>query len=475
MSTLKALIPAVLALSLSRAANLQTQDIFSFSTHKFPGQVVGDSRNAYVLTEGGVLVFDYGRKAWTDNLAPGSSVRSIRYSLTRSKLYAMLEGGNVLEYNTAFRRFTPASTADFEAATDVGAVPDLTGLTMGDDYFFLGDAVRDKYMRRAPLGTSRVFEYDNLWVLTRGLGPFFGSARRKQANTAWFGLDDPATFVIQPEGNDIWYGSCRQDGALVKSGSDLNGWKVYVSQLEYGFVDGCVLDVRAWKDYIWLATRKGVVRLDPRTGRFQPYSHMLGSTSLKVFALHVHQGRLYAGSESGVAWLSNPKDEFQSTEMLPGTTSPEVYELESKDKDLWAATRYGLFVDRGDGWKSLKDVSSHDVPEAYGVRIPSVRFRDSSLYWISGNKVMVKPKQQQSKVLLERDRPLRLVFDGDMLYVAFYSGVTAYDVRKRLWTDFRLEDGIPGTKVLCLKVFAGKLWIGTDTGITRINLRPYLP
>jgi hypothetical protein len=65
--------------------------------------------------------------------------------------------------------------------------------------------------------------------------------------------------------------------------------------------------------------------------------------------------------------------------------------------------------------------------------------------------------------------------DGNILYVAFYSGVTAFDLDKKLWTDFRLQDGIPGTRVLSIALNSGKLWIGTDAGVERINSRPYLP
>lgn len=88
---------------------------------------------------------------------------------------------------------------------------------------------------------------------------------------------------------------------------------------------------------------------------------------------------------------------------------------------------------------------------------------------------MFKPGHGAAKVLLTRDRAARLRWDGDMLYVAFYSGVTAYNTANGLWTDFRLEDGIPGTTVRCFNVFDGKLWIGADAGVTRITLKPYLP
>ena len=55
------------------------------------------------------------------------------------------------------------------------------------------------------------------------------------------------------------------------------------------------------------------------------------------------------------------------------------------------------------------------------------------------------------------------------------SGVTAYDLKRKLWTDFRLQDGIPGTKVLTFSVEGTKLWMGTDLGVERINYKPYMP
>jgi ligand-binding sensor domain-containing protein len=458
------------------AANLQTRDIFFFSTHKRPTQIAGDSKAAYLLTESGVLVYDYGRQSWMDNLYPGTPVEAVRYSRSRSKLLIRVQGGRILEYNSAFRRFTDGSSEDFNAANDgAGSAADLTGLSMQDNYFYMGDAIRDKYMRKAQILDSRVFEYDNLWVLTDGLGPFYGSVRRKQAAPMWFGLYNPATIVIHADGGKMWFGSCQTDGALVQAKTDLNEWKVFPSGFEFGFGDGCVRDVASWKDYLWLATEKGVVRQDPRTGQFRAYTHFQGSTYTRIYALHVHQDQLCAGTEEGVSCLADPKEEFHSLENMPNGPGVPTYELESKDKDLWAATRYGLFVHRADGWKSLKEVSGRDVPESYGVVVPSVRYHDSTLYWIDGGKIMFKPKRQLPKVLFERDRPTRLLFDGDVLYCVFFSGVTAYDVGKNLWTDFNLQDGIPGNQVLCQAVFDGKLWIGTDLGVTRVNPRPYLP
>ena len=78
-------------------------------------------------------------------------------------------------------------------------------------------------------------------------------------------------------------------------------------------------------------------------------------------------------------------------------------------------------------------------------------------------------------MLLERSTPFKLRLDGTILYVAFHDGVTAFDTGKNLWTDFRLSDGIPGTRVLSASVSGGWLWVGTDLGVSRIRVKPYLP
>lgn len=445
---------------------------------------------AYVLTEGGVLCYDYRRQAWVDNLNVGQSIQAIRYSSARGKLYALLAGGALLEYNPAFRRFTDATLSDWQAAGDAGEPADLSGLTLEGDDFFLGDAVRDKYMRRAAVTQAKVFDYDNLWVLTDGLGPYYGSVRRKRAGALRFGLDFPASTVIRAEGGRLWFGSCPADygaaggrgiaaqsnGSLVFAKSDLTGWKTYPAQLESGFGDGCIRDIRGWKDFEWLATDKGIVRYDPRTGGFRTYRHLMGSVDVRVNFLHVHEGNLYAATERGVCYLESPdKDEVKTLGELPVPGGLPVYELASKDKDLWAATRYGLYVFQGGAWKGLNSVSANAVPEAVNVPNPSVAYHDTTLYWIYENRVMAKPRKRNARVLFERDRPFQLRFDGEVLFAAYADGVAAFDVRRDLWTDFRLVDGIPGTRVTCMAVADGFLFIGTDVGVERIALRPYLP
>src|SRR5690606_28536292 len=113
---LSLLLVACLA-GTAAAVNLQTQDLLFVSRHRNPVAVESDDKTAFVLTEGGVLMYDYRRRQWQDNIAPGRGVRDISYIPSRSTLQMLTAEGAVLEYNPSFRRVSPSSTPFEKQAT----------------------------------------------------------------------------------------------------------------------------------------------------------------------------------------------------------------------------------------------------------------------------------------------------------------------------------------------------------------------
>ncbi len=471
-----ALLSISLLVTPSHAANLQPRDVLFITTHKRPVQVVSDDRQAFVLTEGGILMYDYRRAAWVDNIhagLAGQRVRGLFLPKDRGMLWVDL-GGRYLEYNPTFQRFTDAGNSLPGGDLGLGREPELTGLVLSEEYFFLGDAIRDRYMRRAPITQARVFDYDNLWVLTDGLGPFLGSVRRKDASSAWFGLDNPDVTALARGGDRIWFGSCDIDGGLVSTRAELNGWKMYLARKEQGFVHGCVHDIYSWRNYIWLASENGVIRHRPQTTEFRHHNLFQGASAMRINRLHEHGGALFAATESGVSQMANPDEGFVSVLTPQGIDIP-VNALASNGPDLLAGTRYGVYVRRGEAWSALKDLSPESAPSSYGIDIPDIEYHGGILYWIAQNRVMVKPRGESASSLLERDQPLRIEVRDGHLFVAFRTGVTVYNLKNKLWTDFRLEDGIPGTRVRTFLVDGDFLWVATDAGATRIRIRSHLP
>jgi len=469
------------AWSFSAAANLQPQDLFFISTHRYPTQIVSDDKVAYVLTENGVLYYDYNRDQWMDDIGAGLGVSNIAY-LPDKNLLLLATPNGTLEYNPVFRQVTPSSVP-FQGTSAAGGNPgDLNGLQLGNDYTYLTQSgvgiVRDRYNRRDSVSLATVFNYDHLWVLTSGGGAFLGSARRKEADSKWFGLYDSSVTSVFSDGKQIWFGSPNPAGALVQASIDLSTWKTYASQQDYDFINGSISDIAEWRGYLWLATGEGVVRQDLQSGQFHLYQRMQGSTGVVVTRLFVHQDQLYAGTANGIAVMDDPDGQFHNSD-LPLNVTFVGNDFCSKDSDLWAATSLGLFVLQKNGWKSIKDVTKQDVPDAVGEDVPSVAFHDSSLYWASAARVYEKPRRQETAPLFDVPSPgtavFRISFDGDNLFAGFDAGVRVFNVKTRLYADFLLSDGIPGTKVQSYCVNNGFLWIGTDFGVMRIALKSYLP
>ncbi len=477
MNTHKYFPLVLLSVSLTLAANLQPRDILFVSTHKRPVQVVSDDRQAFVLTEGGILMYDYRRSAWVDNIhmgLQGERVRGLYLPKDRGMLWVDV-GGRYLEYNPTFQRFTDAGRSLPGGDLGLGREADLIGLVLNEEYFFLGDGIRDRYMRRASLTQARVFDYDNLWVLTDGLGPFLGSARRKDAASVWFGLDNPDVTAMALGGDRIWFGSCEVEGALISARSaNLGDWNMRLARKEQGFVHGCVHDIFPWRDYIWLASEHGVVRHRPNTRDFRHYDLFQGGSGVRINRLHNHVGALFAATQSGVSRMANPDEGFVTVPTPEGIDIP-VNALGSNGPDLLVGTRYGVYIRRGEKWNALKDFTPESAPSSYGIDVPDITYHGGALYWLARNQVMVKPKGKSAHPLLQRDQPTRLEVHDNLLFVAFRSGVTVFNLQNNLWTDFRLEDGIPGSQVRTFLVEGDFLWVATDAGATRIRIRAHLP
>ena len=477
MRTRNTILFSLAVLSFCMGANLQPQDYLFIATHRNPTQVVSDDKVAYVLTEGGVLLYDYRRQQWFDNIAPGLGVSNIAYNPDRNQLLMAARGGAILEYNPVFRRVS-ASSATFAGVPSGTPPADLVGLQLGNDYTFQtdtrGNTVRDRYNRRVGVNTATIFEYDHLWILTAGHGSFLGSMRRREAAPAWFGLYDSSVSAIYTNGKNVWFGAPNPAGALVRAKTDLTDWRMYAAQQGYDFIDGTIYDMLQWRDYLWIATAKGVVRQDMNSGEFRLFRRMQGSTDIAVYRLYVHQDQLYVATANGVAVIDAPESRFHNSE-LPINISPVGRDLCSSGQDLWAATSLGLFVLRKDGWKSIKDVTKQDVPEAWAGNVPTVGFKDSVLYWASASRVYQKARGHQAQTMIEVANVFRILFEGDVMYVGFDTGVRAFNLKSHLWADFRLEDGIPGRAVQTFFVKDGLLWIGTDLGVMRIKVGPYLP
>lgn len=310
------LYPA-LSLSCLCAAPLQPEDIFHIGSFNSPRFITGGYRRVYIADRRTVLVYDQIRNIWEKSLQVDHDIRAMFFSSERQKLRVKIASGPQ-EFNETFRDWVPVDSLRFtvrdsggKETEDVRRLASLPALSMPAPWFFMPGVVRDGYMRQAPIREAVEFSYDRLWVLTDGSGLFKGSLRKRRLEPAWLGLADPDVRALRIHKGNLWIGSARASGALVKTGLDFNGWRLRRAGYSATFPNASVHDIVFWKGYCWLATEDGIIRYSPQEDAFRRFGYFDGLRSDQGLCLLPSRNALTAGTEKGIVRLEDPNESFR--------------------------------------------------------------------------------------------------------------------------------------------------------------------
>ncbi len=435
-----------------------------------------------MATEAGILVFDYRKNAWVDHWRAENDIQDIYFDEQRDRLLALISG-QAYVYNETLDRFQ--STDSFPSQSRIKARPPGLGIgiNLSNGYTYMGDAVRDPYLRSARIRDVSVFEDDKLWILSRGFGAFYGSARHRRAEQVWFGLSEKRVASILEHQGSLWIGSEAQNGSLIQTNPALSKWEIYPSGVENEFSNGRVLSLEAWNKNIWLGTPAGIVEFNPNSRQFKSFDFFDGLKSDAISALKGCGDRLYAGGEEGLHRLAKDAHSFET---IRGPDGPFPIQSIDCGDSLLVATRYGLYQLSLRSEPARMNIDSirkpwHLVhPFSRGLSIPSALYGleqgIAKVFWIQGEKVFSLPSESgDPKFLLDRPGLFRLEVEGSNLFVAHRGGVTIYSLKNKQWRDIDLGQAIPGHRLLSFTHSSKYLWMATEEGISRVELAPYLP
>lgn len=114
---------------------------------------------------------------------------------------------------------------------------------------------------------------------------------------------------------------------------------------------------------LWLGSRAGIYRLDPKTGRKKFYSHFLGSDYRVLALLTLHSGDILAGTTGGLMQYDRKSDSF---EKIPGIECSNADVLvQDSFGTVWMAT-YSLGVYAYDvrNHSGIRHMNEGDIPNA---------------------------------------------------------------------------------------------------------------
>ncbi len=157
----------------------------------------------------------------------------------------------------------------------------------------------------------------------------------------------------------LWVGTLN--GGVSRYAAEFDGFVSYAT----GADKGPSAPVRALEDDgaggIWAASSQGLCHLSPERGQYDQFTHTASPDSLPndhVGALLLaHEGRLWVGTRTGVAYLDADSRRFYPVQLPePQNSSPVVVNALYEDTHgrVWIGTEHGAYVASADG--------SHVIP-----------------------------------------------------------------------------------------------------------------
>ncbi len=278
------------------------------------------------------------------------------------------------------------------------------------------------------------------------------------------------------------------------------------------FVDG---------DTVWVGTSGGAVRYDTRTDEYKLFDTHSGLLSNGIFFVGRLDQRVAVGTYGGGLSLLDPKTEKWETYNIPeGLGDAFVYDvLKARNGDVWIATWSGVNRIRGGDLKDRSKWELHTVASTKGglpndwvyglaegqggeiwLGTEGGLSRYKAGHWQSWNhaqglgaayervKDAISYKNDPAKVSQHHARQKQEMglSDINVAYNPNYIVSLAVDAQGvvwagtwggglsrfdgKAWTQFTVNEGLPGNHVFMLQVDPkGVLWVGTNNGLARMK------
>jgi diguanylate cyclase (GGDEF)-like protein len=201
--------------------------------------------------------------------------------------------------------------------------------------------------------------------------------------------------------------------------------------------------------YLWLGTQNGIARFDG--SRFTVYDRNSTGvdTTLPTSSVATPDGRVWFGTPRGVLWIRGE----QVHDVGKGTAMIGVLDIaHDRNQRVLAASESGLFVVEGDRLRRDPSVSG----PAFSL------LSEGANVWVGGRGVVTRMEAGKAERIALPDPALkvaRIARDGDSLWLGTQTGLRRFDLRTRAF-DTMGEIGSAPIDSLLLDS-SGNLWVGT--------------
>jgi ligand-binding sensor domain-containing protein len=227
-----------------------------------------------------------------------------------------------------------------------------------------------------------------------------------------------------------------------------------------------VLAVTVDDKYVWCGTSEGLSRYDKIYGLWNIYKH---------------------GGQGGFYYNDNmdPEERMQVREIFRNSpTDNSINTIAVDSRYLWIGTqeganRYDKVTDMWDRFAKENGLPSVDISsivvDGYDVWMGTSaglckfpRMSDNLNAWVSftsGIDIRQTAMTKEYAETLVSNEVWCLDADQDFIWIGTMRGVSRYDKKRDIWTNFTIEDGLPTNEIGSVKVDGKLVWFGSDKGV----------
>lgn len=311
----------------------------------------------------------------------------------------------------------------------------------------------------------------NIWLGTGGNGiiKFNDTFAIHDTSTGLVG-DLVLTFITDRR-NRLWYGT--MGGICVETA---DGFRCRQFEGMGNVVRDATIDEQG---RLWFATIRGVYSFNGDSPElFADEQFFEDSGSETIF--HDSRGRLFMGNGSGAFILDG--DTWRRPSYLTALTDLQIWTIiEDRQQRVWFGTKFGLFVLDGEHMQHLTTARDQIVSSLIQDSQGDLWFGifGGGVGRLSGNVLQDEPDWFKENHGLSNDFVYSLIFDDDgFLWVGTNKGINRLDVRRfrtsgeKRVKRYGLGEGFTGVECNRNAVFKapdGALWFGTVKGALRYN------
>ena len=278
--------------------------------------------------------------------------------------------------------------------------------------------------------------------------------------------------AIAADAQHVWIAT---DKGINRLNKHENLWISYT--VEDGLANNKVSSVAVDEDAVWFGTESGVSKYQPKIDKWTTYTRDDGLPSNRVVAIGVDGNYIWFGTDKGLSRYNKAIDVWAlRTTDDGGLTSNEISAIAVEDEYVWFATDKGVsrYDKKIDSWTQLTKSEGLADDNVTTIAV------DEDFIWFGTENagVSLYSNTEQTFVktytrtdLLETDKINYILVDGLYVWIGTANeGVQRYIKPVDTWVHYKIEDGLPASNITAMAVDGKYVWFGTyEDGLARFD------